>query len=244
MENSLKHIYFTKDFKKDIASSYNSLVISSFRLGEYSGEVPRGEVLSDGRHSGIEYISYDYMRSSITLPNGMTSSDSVSPSPSTPAYSLDGVYDKSSSLLNIYVLPKTTKGELDEGLFDTDKYKLIYILYKNILTDIEKLAFVIYNEDIETNYPNMVFDPLNLSKYNNLISIKLPVRCELITYMDRDTTHLESPGVNYMNYYSINDNKNTYVGMNSYIRHYMNSISSDIPNKGCITINKFGLKLY
>lgn len=247
MENmNLNHIYFTNDFREDITHPSKSIEISSFRLGEYSSEVPRGETNEDGTHTGIEYISYDYMRSSITLPNGQVVSDSVTPTPSTPAFDLDGIYDYDTNILNLYVIPKTSSGALDEGMFESDKYKILYILYRNVLTDVEKLAFVIYNEDIETNYPNMVFNPLNLSKYNNLITLKIPFKCEVITYMDRDTTHLEGAGVNYKNYYSLKENEygNMYVERSSYYRNYMNLITSDIPMNGGVTLNKFGLKLY
>ena len=59
MENeNLKHIYFTDDFRKDISSLSKSIEISSFRLGEYSSDVPRDEVREDGTHTGIKYINY------------------------------------------------------------------------------------------------------------------------------------------------------------------------------------------
>jgi hypothetical protein len=64
--------------------------------------------------------------------------------------------------------------------------------------------------------------------------------------MDDDTSHLEGPGVSYESYY-FTDKDNfdkSYIGKNSYIRHYLNSINSRYPLIGGITINEFGLKLY
>lgn len=246
MENvNLKNIYFTDDFRKDALLVSKSIEISSFRLGEYSSDVPRGDTLEDGTHTGIKYINYDYMKFYTTLPNGQKVSDRVSPAPSDKAFILDGIYD-SDGLLHLYVIPKSSSGVLDEGMYDSDRYKILYVLYKDILTDIEKLAFVIYNEDIEVNSPTLELNPLNLSKFNNLITIKIPFKCEIMTYMNSDTFHLETAGVNYMNYYSMPEGRynNIYVGRDSVNRYYLNSISSDIPMKCGTTINKFGLKLY
>lgn len=247
MENeNLKHIYFTDDFRKDISSLSKSIEISSFRLGEYSSDVPRDEARENGTHTGIKYINYDYMRYYTTLPNGQTVSDRISPSSNEKAFNLDGVYDYENEVLYLYVIPRTTSGKLDEGLYDEGRYKILYVLYRNILTDIEKLAFVIYNEDIEVNSPTLVLNPLNLSKFNNLITIKIPFKCEVITYMDSDTLHLEGAGVNYMNYYSIPEDKygNFYINKSSFNRYFSNTIMSDTPMIGGVTINKFGLKLY
>lgn len=244
--SNLKNIYFTDDFRKDIFTEELSIELSSFRLGEYSSDVDRGDVLSDGTHTGIKYINYDYMSSSTRLPGGQNVSDSVSPVPSDTPYKFDAVYDSSTEILNMYVIPKTLTGDLDEGMYDDSKYRILYILYKNVLTDVEKLAFVVYNEDIEINSPTLVLNPLKLSRYNNLITLKIPFKCELITYMDSDTSHLEGAGVRYMNYYSIPENlyNRIYVNRLSYDRYYYNSISSNNPYQGGSTINKFGLKSY
>lgn len=246
MENeNLKHIYFTEEFRKDALNPSKSIEMNSFRLGDYSSDVPRDSVNEDGTHTGIKYINYNYMKYYTIIPTGQMVSDSVTPSPSTRAFTMEGVYDKSKSLLHLYVIPKSSTGVLNEGIFDQDKFKVLYILYKDILTDVEKLAFVIYNEDIEVNSPNMVLNPLNLSKYNNLITIKIPFKCEVITNMDKDTSHLEGAGVTYMNYYSMPEKNynNTYVGKSSWMRSYHNSINSDRPMTGSFTLNKFGLKL-
>lgn len=244
--SNLKYIYFTDDFRRVVGSEEDSIELSSFRLGEYSSDVPRGKKLPDGTHDGIKYINYEYMMTSITLPTGQNVSDSVSPVPSDKPYNMDGIYDPKTQLLNMYVIPKTSSGDLDEGMYDDSKYRILYVLYRNVLTDIERLAFVIYNEDIEINSPTLVLDPLKLSRYNNLITLKIPFKCEVITYMDRDTAHLEGPGVNYMNYYSIPESlyNKIYVDKSSYKRYYYNSISSNNPYQGGVTINKFGLKSY
>lgn len=250
MENaSLKHIYFTEDFRKDAMNPSKSIEMSSFRLGEYSNDVPREKKNEDGTHVGIKYINYDYMKYYTIIPTDKgdkRASDSVTPSPSTKAFNMEGVYDKPNSLLHLYIMPKSSSGVLNDGLFESDKFKILYILYRDILADAERLAFVIYNEDIEKNSSNMVLHPLNLSKFNNLVTVKIPFKCEVITNMDKDTSHLEGAGVDYMNYYSIPESKynSVYVGKESWMRHYYNNISSSSPMIGSLTVNKFGLKLY
>lgn len=241
----LRNIYFTDKFKEDISRKEISIRINNFRLGEYYSSVPRGEKNPDGTHTGIEYLSYDYMKFYSVLPDGDKISDRISPSASEDGFNLDCIYTPETELLKMYLIPKNTNGVLDEGMYD-DRYKVIYVMYTNVLTDVERLAFVIYNEDIEVNSPTLALDPLGLSKSNNLITIKIPIKCELLTHMDSDTKHLEGPGVSYMNYYSMPKGKynSSYVSKESYERYYYNTISSDDPFIGGVTINKFGLKMY
>lgn len=241
----LKYIYFTEEFKKDISDITKSIEISSFRIGEYISDVPREEQLENGSYSGVRYLNYEYMSSFVELPNGKKVSDKVHPSISENPYTLEGVYDDKNELLHILINPKIN-GSVDENIYRSDLYKIIYVLYSDILTGIERLAFIIYNEDTEINSPTVELNSLDLSKYNNLVTIKIPFKCEISTYMDEDTSHLEGPGVSYESYYFTDkDNFDKfYIGKNSYIRHYLNSINSRYPLIGGITINEFGLKLY
>lgn len=223
----MRNIYFTTQFVEAIENEEYSIELKKYKLGKLRDR-------QDGKVTvHPSEIDLDYMyQQDIT-------------SPTEGFYLFESIYSKEDHLLKMNIQIPSYDESMSESDNSDSIYRILYVIYKNILTGVEDLAFIIYDR-ITDNENKFKANGLYLSRFNNLINIEIPFRCEVVTKMDEDTSHLEGPGVSYLNYYTVNSDLNDsyYIEKNSYGRYYYNKLSSNEPYYGEVTINKFGLKSY
>ena len=218
----MKNIYFTEKFISDINDERAYIELKKYKLGKFS------ELNSESIEKPSD-INLDYMYS-----NDITS-------PTDGTYIFSSIYYKGTQTLNMNIQVPSYDESISESN-NSESYKILYILYKNQITLIEDIAFIIYDKVDEEKFK---LNDLSLSKNNNLINIEIPIKCEIITYNNSDIEHLESSGVSYKNIYSIPKGTNyNYINKESFDRYYYNNLSDNNPYYGQVTINKFGLKSY
>ena len=218
----MKNIYFTEKFISDINDERAYIELKKYKLGKFS------ELNSESIEKPSD-INLDYMYSK----------DITSPTDGT--YIFSSIYYKGTQTLNMNIQVPSYDESISESN-NSESYKILYILYKNQITLIEDIAFIIYDKVDEEKFK---LNDLSLSRNNNLINIEIPIKCKVITYNDSDIEHLESSGVSYKNIYSIPKGTNyNYINKESFDRYYYNNLSDNNPYYGQVTINKFGLKSY
>lgn len=219
------NIYFTDQFINSIENDWYSIELKKYKLGRLKDRKD-GKVITHPSE-----IDYEYM-----IKHDVTS-------PTNDYYMFDSSYSREDETLRINLKVPS----YDEGMLESDDsesiYKVIYVMYRDVLTNSEDIAFIIYDRIKDTS--KLRANGLYLSKLNNIININILAKCEIITKIEGDISHLEGPGVNYLNFYSIDSDDNfNYIEKRSYDRYYHNSICSNNPYHGKVTINKFGLKTY
>lgn len=249
----MNNIYFTEEFKEDIMNEENSIEMSKYRLSPYLKDSETGMYLHPDTKEIIKspsQIDYAFMLKSNFSPQDKD------------AYYFEGIYDKKTNNLKLY-LPALFNGkdDNDAGIRlnnEVKAYRILYVFYSNSLnsnivgstTGNDRLAFIMYDRASRPGADQLRLNPLYLGRHGNLINLNIPFKCEVLTRKDTDTIHLEGTGVdtNYANIFSIDSgseiSKSTYIDKRSYMRYYYNSISSNDPYYGGVTINKFGLKSY
>jgi hypothetical protein len=194
----MKNIYFTEKFISDINDERAYIELKKYKLGKFS------ELNSESIEKPSD-INLDYMYSK----------DITSPTDGT--YIFSSIYYKGTQTLNMNIQVPSYDESISESN-NSESYKILYILYKNQITLIEDIAFIIYDKVDEEKFK---LNDLSLSKNNNLINIEIPIKCEVITYNDSDIEHLESSGVSYKNIYSIPKGTNyNYINKDSFDRYY------------------------
>lgn len=217
----MKNIYFTDNFIDIIGDSSKSINLSQYKLGK----------LNEGNSiKNPSEITFRYMEEVDII------------SPTSGYYNFESIYDNGILKINIQV--PSTDESINEGDDSDSQYKILYIMYTDILVDKTEIAFILYDRIQDENRLNL--NPLMISRDNNLINIEIPIKCKLLTYQNTNTNHLEDSGVRSMNFYSLNNRISNYyyIDKNSYFNYYYNKISSNDPYYGGVTINKFGLKTY
>lgn len=217
----MKNIYFTDNFIDIIGDSSKSINLSQYKLGK----------LNEGNSiKNPSEITFRYMEEVDII------------SPTSGYYNFESIYDNGILRINIQV--PSTDESINEGDDSDSQYKILYIMYTDILVDKTEIAFILYDRIQDENRLNL--NPLMISRDNNLINIEIPIKCKLLTYQNTNTSHLEDSGVRSMNFYSLNNRISNYyyIDKNSYFNYYYNKISSNDPYYGGVTINKFGLKTY
>lgn len=184
-------------------------------------------------------------------------------SPSTGVYVYDGViFPEEKKMIMSLKVP-----EGDEGMSENE-YKAIYCIYKNLLTGLGGIAFIITGDKLNTENglfeeyinkfgePGRLFNsgPLNLSLDKNIITIPLPdFKCTLlVTQTDPDLVFIENEGVgknyNIYRYFESHPEKTidrNFLAKNSFDSYYKTiRCEDDFTHNNTVYINKFGIKIY
>lgn len=270
----MRNIYFTPEFEEDISNEENSIELTKYLISPYLKDSRTGQYIhpvTKERMISPSQIDMDFMQGSnpspqtgtysfeaiynkvgknlkIYLPSLLNTDSGIKLDNETRAYRIlyflySSSFSRSSSSMDSDSSYIDSTGEYEEG-------NELSAPRDSLNTAVDKLAFIIYDRLSRPGASELRLNPLYLSRHRNLISIDIDMKCEVLTKKDTDTKHLEGTGVdgNYSNIFSIKVNgegaDSTYIDKESYKRYYYNSISSNDPYYGGVTINKFGLRSY
>jgi hypothetical protein len=240
-------IFISSLFKDLLEIDQSCLELGYFRLGSLDGiRDNNGKFIENLNDLRVSYIEQDKRRS-----------------PTSGVYTFDGVIFKNEN--KIIASIKIPTG--DQGMSDNE-YKVIYGIYKNLLTGNSGIAFVIAGDKefedkdlfIESvnifGEPTKIFNslPLCLSYESNIITFPIPdYSCTLLVRQDDlDLVFLEDSGVgknyNMYRYFESHPNKaidRNFITKNSFDSYYRTTrCEDDFTHNNTVYINKFGIKIY
>ena len=118
----MKNIYFTDNFIDIIGDSSKSINLSQYKLGK----------LNEGNSiKNPSEITFRYMEEVDII------------SPTSGYYNFESIYDNGILKINIQV--PSTDESINEGDDSDSQYKILYIMYTDILVDKTEIAFILYD---------------------------------------------------------------------------------------------------
>lgn len=184
-------------------------------------------------------------------------------SPTTGVYTFNGIIQPLENKMIISLKVPT----YDQGMSENE-YKVIYCIYKNLLTGNGGIAFIITGDELEENKPIFIYNkngfeeeerifnskPLNLSLETNIITLPIPeYKCTLlVTQKDNDIIFLEDSGIGknynifrYMEGHPTKSIDKNFLSKNSFDSFYKTTKCDDeFSHNSTVFINKFGIKIY
>jgi hypothetical protein len=221
-------------------------LVGGNRLKEDYDNASESDMFEDLNNFELDYIDNDQGRS-----------------PTTGVYTFNGIIQPLENKMIISLKVPT----YDQGMSENE-YKVIYCIYKNLLTGNGGIAFIITGDELDENekifiYGKNQFDgeerifnskPLNLSLETNIITLPIPeYKCTLlVTQKDDDIVFLENSGIgknyNIFRYIEGHPTKpvdKNFLAKNSFDSFYKTTRSEDeFSHNSTVFINKFGIKIY